>query len=238
MRPMANADIRGAFADLSTPQIADACLRLDLPLRAAPAGIRALDPRWRLAGAVLPSRHYGSVDVFFEAMESAREGDILVIDNGGRADEGCIGDLTVLEARSAGIAGLVVWGCHRDTRDLLAIGLPVFSCGIFAGGPRRLDAREPGALTSARFGDALVTRDDVVFADEDGVVFVAASALDKILESAAAIRMTERAQAEQVKAGRNLRQQLRFPEFLSRRAQEPGYSFRQHLRRIGGAIEE
>ena len=77
-----------------------------------------------------------------------------------------------------------------------------------------------------------------MFADEDGVLFVASSAIEKVLEAAAAIRRTERAQAEQVKAGRNLRQQLRFSEFLSRRATDPGYSFRQHLRRIGGAIEE
>ena len=30
-------------------------------------------------------------------MEMAAPGDILVIDNGGRADEGCVGDLTVAE---------------------------------------------------------------------------------------------------------------------------------------------
>ena len=62
--------------------------------------------------------------------------------------------------------------------------------------------------------------------------------LTKVLETAASIRKTERAQAEAVKGGRNLREQLRFAEFLNRRAAEPGYSFRQHLRRIGGAIEE
>lgn len=235
---MNNADIHGAFADLSTPQIADACVRLDLPLRAAPAGIRAIDPQQRLAGAVLPSRHYGSVDVFLEAMESARQGDILVIDNQGRVDEGCIGDLTVLEARSSGIAGLVVWGFHRDTRDLIAIGVPVFSYGVFSGGPRRLDAREPGALKSARFGEVSATREDVVFADEDGVLFVAAAELTKVLETATSIRKTEKAQADAVKGGRNLREQLRFEEFLGRRAAEPGYTFRQHLRRVGGAIEE
>ncbi len=89
---MNNADIRGAFADLSTPQIADACLRLKLPLRAAPEGVRALDPAQRIAGTVIPCRHYGSVDVFLEAMESAQKGDVLVIDNQGRTDEGCIGN--------------------------------------------------------------------------------------------------------------------------------------------------
>ena len=46
----------------------------------------------------MPARHYGSVDVFLEALSSAGPGDVLVIDNGGRTDEACIGDLVALEA--------------------------------------------------------------------------------------------------------------------------------------------
>jgi regulator of RNase E activity RraA len=61
--------------------------------------------------------HYGSVDIFLEAMGTAKPGDILVIDNQGRMDEGCIGDLTTLEAQACGLAGIIVWGCHRDTRS-------------------------------------------------------------------------------------------------------------------------
>jgi len=49
---------------------------------------------------------------------------------------------------------------------------------------------------------------------------------------------TERAQAEQIRAGRTLRQQTAFDDYLFRRAQDPGYTFRAHLCAIGGAIEE
>jgi 4-hydroxy-4-methyl-2-oxoglutarate aldolase len=51
------------FVDLSTPLVADACVRSDVPLRAAPPGIGAVIPRRRIAGRALPARHYGSVDV-------------------------------------------------------------------------------------------------------------------------------------------------------------------------------
>ena len=44
---------------------------------------------------------------------AAQPGDVLVIDDGGRVDEACIGDLAVLEARTAGVAGIVVWGRGR-----------------------------------------------------------------------------------------------------------------------------
>lgn len=227
-----------SFADLSTPLVADACVRSDVPVRAAPPGIGPVIPGRRIAGRALPARHYGSVDVFLEAFSPAGRGGVLVIDNGGRADEACVGDLAVLEAEAAGLAGLAVWGLHRDTPELAETRLPVFSYGCYPPGPVRLDEREPEALASARFGPHLVTADDVVFADDDGVLFVAADRAEQVLATAHRIWQTEREQARKMRAGETLRRQTAFDEYLARRAADPSYSFRRHLRRIGGAIEE
>jgi 4-hydroxy-4-methyl-2-oxoglutarate aldolase len=60
-----------AFAELSTPLVADAALRLKIPLRISPPGIRPVINNQRLAGPALPVRHFGSVDVFLEAMHGA-----------------------------------------------------------------------------------------------------------------------------------------------------------------------
>jgi regulator of RNase E activity RraA len=230
--------LRDAFSPLSTAVAADAILRVKVPVRVAPAGVRALRAGTRLVGRVLPARHYGSVDVFLEAMTAARAGDVLVIDNGGRTDEACIGDLIVLEARARGLAGLIVWGLHRDTPDLADIGLPVFSYGPCPFGPRRLDAREPGALRSARVGGFSVSTDDVVFADDDGVLFVPADRAEAVLAAARAIHQTERRQAERIRAGTTLHEQLGLDRYLARRAADPAFTLRDHLREIGGAIEE
>jgi regulator of RNase E activity RraA len=178
------------------------------------------------------------VDVFLEAFGRARPGDVLVVDNGGRTDEACVGDLVVLEAQAAGVEGLVVWGLHRDTPELAEIGLPVFSYGSSPAGPVRLDEREPAALVSARFGSCVVTAEDIVLADDDGVLFVASEQAAQVLATALEIRQTEREQARRILAGDTLRRQTAFEDYLARRAAEPSYTFRQHLRRIGGAIEE
>jgi len=51
-----------------------------------------------------------------------------------------------LEVQAAGLEGIVIWGLHRDTADIRAIGLPVFSLGAIPTGPQRLDVRPEDAL--------------------------------------------------------------------------------------------
>jgi regulator of RNase E activity RraA len=233
-----NADHALRLASLTTAHLADACIRVDIPVRCAPAGTRPLQAGARVAGRVLPARHAGSVDVFLEAFEHAHDGDVLVVDDGGRTDQACIGDLVVAEARAAGLAGLLVWGLHRDTADILAIGLPVFSLGAIPAGPLQLTPRDPQALLSARVGEHTVTTGDLVVADDDGAVFLPDDRVAEILAAAERIRDVERRQAERIRAGKALRQQVEFASFLENRSRIANLTFREHLRAVGGAIEE
>lgn len=226
------------FPEWTTPLIADACLRLKLPLRAAPSGLRAVVAGQRVQGPVRPVRHYGSVDIFLESIQAASPGEVLVIDNSLRVDEACIGDMIVLEAQGSGLAGIVVAGLHRDTADLVELGFPVFSYGTSPLGPQRLDAREPEAFGPARVGDLLVTRDERVFADADGAVFVPRGRVEEVVGVARKIWAIERQQAADIRGGRLLRDQLQLTEYLRKRAAQPTVSFRQHLREIAGAVEE
>ncbi|WP_199432263.1 RraA family protein [Qaidamihabitans albus] len=226
------------FAMLTTAHLADACIRARLPVRCAPAITRAVSPGDRVAGRACPARHVGSVDVFLEAIEGAAPGDVLVVDNGGRLDEACVGDLVVLEAQAAGLAGIVIWGLHRDTADIRSIGLPVFSVGSMPTGPQRLDPLPPDALEHATVGEWTVCREDVVVGDDDGVLFLPAGRVEELCGLAETIRDTERRQADRIRAGESLREQVRFHHYLAQRRQRPGLSFREHLRAVGGAIEE
>ena len=235
---MDGEELRRRFESLTTPHVADGCIRAKVPVRCGPTGLRAVVAGGRFAGRVCPARHVGSVDIFLEAFETAAPGDVLVVDNGGRLDESCVGDLVAQEAQTAGLAGIVIWGLHRDTADIRAIGLPVFSLGAIPTGPLSIDVRPDSALESATVGAWTVGRDDFVMADDDGVLFVPSAHADEIFTFAETIRDTERRQADQIRAGVSLRSQVGFDAYLAQRGQTPSLTFRDHLRAVSGAIEE
>jgi regulator of RNase E activity RraA len=220
---------------LTTAHVADGCLRVGVPVRCGPAGLRPLRPGTVFAGPAAPALHLGSVDRLLEAIETAHPGDVLVVDNAGRLDEACLGDLLVLEAADAGVVGVVVWGLHRDTADLLRIGLPLVSLGALPTGPLPQHTHE--AHEEVHVGEWPVAAGDLVVADDDGVVLVDAAAVDAVLGAASGIRDAERAQADRIVAGTSLREQVRFRDYLVRRAEDPTWTFRRHLRAVGGEIE-
>jgi regulator of RNase E activity RraA len=162
---------------------------------------------------------------------------VLVVDNDGRDDEGCIGDLIALEAATAKLAAIVIWGRHRDTPDLPSIPIALFSLGSCPSGPRRLDAPGDDRFESARIGALIVTRNDMVAGDSDGLVILPHQRFAEAEREALAIRQVEAAQAERMRAGESLRQQLDWELYLKRRSAEPSLTFRQHLARRGGGVE-
>ena len=159
--------------------------------------------------------------MFLEAIASARDGDVLVIDNGGRVDEGCIGDLVVGEAHMSGLAATICWGAHRDTGAILAMGAKVWSLGTCPNGPLELRTRVATALEAANVGKVTVTQQDYVFADDDGVIVVAAVDLERIVETAREIAAREGAQAERLLKGELLRTQLDLKGYVEKRQSDP-----------------
>lgn len=222
---------------LTSAHLADACVRLGITVRCAPSNIRAIVPAMRCIGSVCPVRHAGSVDIFLEAITVASANDVLVVDNDGRHDEACVGDLIALETKQAGLSGIVIWGLHRDTAELIDVGLPLFSAGSFPSGPLRARPRDPEALMNAQIGEWSISSDDVVVADIDGVLFLPAQDLPLVIAGAEQIRDTERRQAELMIGGQSLRKQCDFDEYLQKSKENPNYGFREHLRSVSSAVE-
>lgn len=220
----------------ATAPIVDGCLRETIPFQLGPPNLVFLLPHPPLMGPAIAVKHAGSVDVFLEAFDDAKPGSILVIDNEARDDEGCIGDLTSIEAQHAGVQGAVIWGRHRDSAELRTLKFPVLSLGSCPAGPNRTTVNA-GSIGEATIGSATVRTGDLVVLDADGVVFVRAKDAPKAIAAAREIMDRERKQAQAVKKGTTLREQFRFREYLRQRERDPSYTLRAHLRRLRAEIE-
>lgn len=220
----------------ATAAIADAAVRLGIPVHTAPVSLTALLPGRPFSGPAAPVTHLGSVDVLLETIDDAPPGAVLVVDNGGRDDEACVGDLMLLEAREAGMSGAVIWGRHRDTAQLREIGLPVFSRGAHPFGPRRVPPAGT-AMRTAFLDGVTVTADHWVVGDDDGVLVLAAGDREALFAEAARIQTVEGAQAERMRAGSSLRDQLDFARYRRLQAEDASLTLRRYLAETGGAIE-
>ncbi|TDP98736.1 MULTISPECIES: RraA family protein [unclassified Leifsonia] len=220
----------------ATAAIADAAVRLGIAVGTAPVDLVALLPGRPFAGPAAPVTHLGSVDVLLETIDDAPPGAVLVVDNGGRDDEACVGDLMLLEAATAGMSGAVIWGRHRDTAQLREIGLPVFSRGAHPFGPRRVPPAG-SAMRSAFLDGVAVTPEHWIVADDDGVLVIGAADRDVLFAEAARIQSVEGAQAERMRSGASLRDQLDFARYRRMQADDPALTLRRYLAETGGAIE-
>jgi len=152
------------FPQWTTPVIADAALRAGAAFAVVDERLPPVDESMKAWGRARTVTHFGSVDVFLEAIDEAERGDLLVIDNAGRTDEACIGDLIVAEAAAAGLAGIGLLGtssrfrrhpAHRPS-CVLDGHVPGRTAGTSAGGrlqrAHRLSTRDLGSARVCRRG--------------------------------------------------------------------------------------
>jgi 4-hydroxy-4-methyl-2-oxoglutarate aldolase len=152
---------------------------------ALPSRIKGLDRDILLAGIAVPVVCApGDNTQLHYALARAQPGQVLVVDVAGAREHGYWGELMTHAAQARGLAGLVLDGGVRDSRQIRELGFPVFCTGLSIAGtvktwPR--PARQAGEVT---LGPARVRLGDVVVGDADGVVVVPGSAAREVAESA------------------------------------------------------
>lgn len=192
------------LARLDTCTVSDA---LDsLGLKGATWGVRPQWPCPRIAGRAVtmkikpvglqqPAQHLGSA-----AIESAKAGDIIVIDNGGRLEFSTWGGLLSLSARLKGIAGVVIDGACRDIDEARELEFPVYARGVVPMTARGRVMQE-SFNREVQFAGVQVHPGDLVIADGSGVVIVPSEKEQEVVTAAEAVFQKEAEMAAGIRKG-------------------------------------
>lgn len=123
--------------------------------------------------------------LMLKALDDLRPGEVYIC-AGASPLYALWGGLMTARAMKLGATGAVLGGCHRDTREVLELGFPLFSEGAYG-----QDQKNRGVVTGFRqpivFGNGVRVADgDIVFGDVDGIVIIPADSADEVVRLALA----------------------------------------------------
>lgn len=106
-----------------------------------------------------------------EALENLAPGSVLIVDGGGSKRCALLGDRLASIAATRGLAGIIVNGCVRDSRELANINVGILALATH---PRRSVKEGKGQRdVPVRFGGVTWVPGQHVYADHDGIVLSA-----------------------------------------------------------------
>jgi regulator of RNase E activity RraA len=175
--------------------------------------IRPLQPEMMLVGRAMPVLeadccgteigHLGQPGPFglmFRALDELQPGEVYVA-AGGTPDYARWGGLMSTRAKALGAAGAVLDGPHRDTREILGLGLPIFSTGPYAQ-DQGVRGRVVDYRCRVRLGNGVeIHPGDLIVGDIDGVLAVPRAQVADIINAALAKVAGEAAVRGMIEAG-------------------------------------
>ncbi len=178
---------------LSTSAVSDALDRLGIAGQAL--GIRPVDRGFRLAGRAFTVL-YQPCDVqggtVGDYIDDVPDGQVIVLDNGGRLDATVWGDILTVVAHRRRLGGTVIDGVCRDSPRSLELGYPIFSRSTYMRtGKDRVQVA--GEQCPVSLGGVRVRPGDLLLGDADGVVVVPAEREEDVLGVALEIEAREEA---------------------------------------------
>lgn len=120
----------------------------------------------------------------------AGQGDVVVLDNGGRLDVASWGEFHGYACKQNGVAGAIVDGATRDGPEIRTSGFPTFVRGL-SPVSSRWDLKTASINEAVMLGRVEVNPGDVIFADETAVVVIPESKKAVVLAKANEIRKYE-----------------------------------------------
>ncbi|WP_049889143.1 4-carboxy-4-hydroxy-2-oxoadipate aldolase/oxaloacetate decarboxylase [Natronolimnohabitans innermongolicus] len=171
-------DIVAAFEDVPSTIVSDVTGNVGLTID---SGIRPAYDGIDVAGtAITVKAAPGDNLIIHKAITMAEPGDVLVIDADGFTETGHIGELMCTSCQANDLAGLVIDGAYRDSREIAEMEFPVYGRAVHPRGPLKQD---PGSINvPVSCGGVTVEPGDVVVGDDDGLAVVPADSAETVLE--------------------------------------------------------
>jgi 4-hydroxy-4-methyl-2-oxoglutarate aldolase len=137
------------------------------------------------------------------AYDQAPPGSVVIVSVAGDVGGAVIGDIIGHRLRELNVAGVAVDGDIRDTTTLSRSGLAVWSRGVSM---RGVVSAEVDVTVNQRslFGGVAVWPDDLIVADDDGVLRVPATAAAAVLARCRTIEVAEQKVHDRLARGANL----------------------------------
>lgn len=149
-------------------QTADLCDRHADQLRVLEPILRNYGAAPAMNGPVTTLKVFEDNSLVRAALETAGEGRVLVIDGGGSRRCALVGDQLAALAVKNGWAGIVVWGCIRDSAAIAEMPIGVYALATH---PLRSVKRNQGERDiPVTFGGVRFQPNDWLYADADGIV--------------------------------------------------------------------
>ncbi|MBP2199161.1 RraA family protein [Pantoea cypripedii] len=132
------------------------------------------------------------------ALEKVPKGSVLVVSTQNFL-AGYWGEVLTVAAQAAGVKGLIIDGGVRDITATLHRHFPVFARGVAVRGTIKASYQSIGE--PLMFSGVPVATDDLVVADDDGVVIIPATEVSRVLAEAEQREEKERAMMQKLEAG-------------------------------------
>ena len=198
IKKYSQSDLMEAFARVSMPNIADAQHKKGVMLGLSPH----IKHGQRMVGRVLTVQTAkGDWAKPVEAIDRAKDGDVIVIDAGG-SDVAVWGELASWSAKLKGVRGVVIDGAIRDIDGIIDMEFPVFARLVVP------DAGEPkgygGIGQEIVCCGQIVRSGDWIIGDENGVIVVAQEQAVEVANRALDVMERENRIREEIKRGSTL----------------------------------
>lgn len=192
-------DLFEAFNRVSTCNISDAFHKRGVMFGILP---QSLAHRQKMVGRALTVQTTnGDWAKPVEAIDRAKEGDVIVVDVGG-APVAVWGELASHSAMVMGVKGIVIDGAVRDIDDIRDLGFPAFSRTVApcAGEPKGYG----GIGIEVTVGGQRVRTGDWIVGDENGIVVIPKESAVEVANRALDVHERENRTREEIERGSTL----------------------------------